>query len=38
MDLDFETEFHGAMKNTENAWRLKRIAEEMGKKAIDTAW
>ena len=38
MNLDFETEFHGAMKNTENAWKLKRIAEEMGKKAIDTAW
>ena len=38
MDLDFETEFHGAMKNTEKAWKLKRIAEEMGKKAIDTAW
>ena len=26
------------MKNTENAWKLKRIAEEKGKKAINTAW
>ena len=26
------------MKNTENARKLKRIAEEKGKKAIDTAW
>ena len=26
------------MKNTENAWKLKRIANEKGKNAIDTAW
>ena len=26
------------MKNTENAGKLKRIAKEKGKKAIDTAW
>ena len=26
------------MKNTENAQKLKRIAKENGKKAIDTAW
>ena len=26
------------MKNTENAQKLKRIAKEKGKKAIDTAW
>ena len=26
------------MKNTENAWKLKRIAKEKGKKAINTAW
>ena len=28
----------GEMKNTENARKLKRIAKEKGKKAIDTAW
>ena len=38
IDLDLETEFDGEMKNTENAQKLKRIAEEKGKKAIDTAW
>ena len=39
IDLDLETEFDGEMKDTENAQKLmKRIAEEKGKKAIDTAW
>ena len=38
IDLDLETEFAGEMENTENARKLKRIAKEMGKKAIDTAW
>ena len=38
MDLDLETKFGGEMKNTENARKLKRIANEKGKKAIDTAW
>ena len=28
----------GEMKNTKNVWKLKRIATEKGKKAIDTAW
>ena len=37
IDLDLETEFDGEMKNTENAQKLKRIAKENGKKAIDTA-
>ena len=38
IDLDLETEFDGKMKNTENARKLKRIANERGKKAIDIAW
>ena len=38
IDLDLEIEFDGEMKNTENARKLKRIAKEKGKKAIDTAW
>ena len=38
IDLDLETEFDGDMKNTENARKLKRIAKEEGKKAIDTTW
>ena len=38
LDLDLETEFDGEMKITENAQKLKRIAKEKGKKAIDTAW
>ena len=38
IDLDLETEFDGEMKNTENARKLKRIAKEKGKKAIDIAW
>ena len=38
IDLDLETEFDGEMKNKENAQKLKRIANEKGKKAIDTAW
>ena len=38
IDLDLETGFDGEMKNTENAQKLKRIAKEKGKKAIDTAW
>ena len=33
-----QTEFDGEMKNTENAPKLKRIAKEKGKGAIDTAW
>ena len=35
--LDLETEFDGETKNTENARMLKKIAKEMGKKAMDTA-
>ena len=38
IDLDLETEFDGEMKNMGNAWKLKRIAKEKGKKAIDTTW
>ena len=38
ISLDLETEFDGEMKNTENARKLKRIAEEKGKKTINTAW
>ena len=38
IDLDLETEFEGEMKNTKNARKLKRIAKEKGKRAIDTAW
>ena len=38
IDLDLETEFNGEMKNMENVQKLKRIAKEKGKKAIDTAW
>ena len=38
IDLDLETEFDEEMKNTENAQKLKRIAKEKGKKALDTAW
>ena len=38
IDLDLETEFDGEIKNTENAQKLKRIAKEKGKKAIDSAW
>ena len=37
-NLDLETEFDGEIKNKENAQKLKRIADEKGKKAIDTAW
>ena len=37
-DFDFETEFDEEMKNTNNAWKLKRIAKEKGEKAIDTVW
>ena len=36
-DFDFENEFDEEMKNTNNAWKLKRIAKEKGEKAIDTA-
>ena len=36
--LNLESEFDGEMKNTENAWKLERIAKEKGKKAIDTTW
>ena len=38
MDLDLETEFDGEMKDTENARKLKRIAKEKGRKALNTAW
>ena len=38
IDLDLKTEFDGEMKNTKNAQKLKRIAKEKEKKAIDTAW
>ena len=38
IDLDLETEFNEEIKNTENARKLKRVAKEKGKKAIDTAW
>ena len=38
IDFDLENKFDGEMKNTENAWKLKRIAKEKGKKAIDSAW
>ena len=38
IDLDLETESDEEMKNTENARKLKRIAKEKRKKAIDTAW
>ena len=38
IDSDLETEFDGEMENTENAQKLKRIAKEKEKKAIDTAW
>ena len=37
IDLDFETEFDGEMKNTKNVRKLKRIAKEKGKKVINTA-
>ena len=36
MYLDLETEFDGETKNSENARMLKKIAKEMGKKAMDT--
>ena len=38
IDSDLETEFDREMENTENAQKLKRIAKEKEKKAIDTAW
>ena len=38
IDLDLKTQFDGEMKNMENAQKLKRIAKEKGKKAIDTTW
>ena len=38
IDLDLETEFYEEMKNMENARKLKRIANEKIKKAIDTVW
>ena len=38
IDLHLETEFDEEMKNPENAWKLKKIAKEKGKKAIGTAW
>ena len=36
IDLDLETEFYEEMKNMENARKLKRIANEKIKKAVDT--
>ena len=38
IDLDLKTELNEEMKNTKNTPKLKRIAKEKGKKAIDTAW
>ena len=38
IDLDFETEFDKEMKNTEKVQKLKRIAKEKEKKAMNTAW
>ena len=38
IDLDLYSEYDGEMKNTENARKLKRIANEKGKKVIDTVW
>ena len=37
-DLDLEIEFDGEIKNMEHVGKLKRIAKEKGKKAINTAW
>ena len=37
LDLDFETKFDREIKNAKNARKLKRIAKEKGKKAINTA-
>ena len=36
IDLVLETEFYEEMKNMENARKLKRIANEKIKKAVDT--
>ena len=38
IDLDRETEIDEEIKNTENSRKLKRIAKEKGKKAINIAW
>ena len=38
IDLDLETDFNRDMKNMENALKLKRIATEKGKKAINNVW
>ena len=38
IDLDLETDFDRDMKNMENALKLKRIANEKGKKAINNVW
>ena len=38
IDLDLESKLDGEMKNTENDQKLKRIAKEKGKMAIDTVW
>ena len=38
IDPSLKTEFDEEMKNTENAWKLKIIAREEGKKDIDNAW
>ena len=35
--MDLETKFDVEIKNTENAWKLRRIAKEKGEKG-DTAW
>ena len=37
IDLDLETEIDEEIKNTENSRKLKRIAKEKGKTAIDIA-
>ena len=38
IDLDLETESDGETKNKENAQKLKKIAKEKNKNALDTAW
>ena len=38
IDLVLETEFYEEMKNMENARKLRRIANEKIKKAVDTVW
>ena len=38
IDLDLESKLDGEMKNTENDQKLKKIAKEKRKMAIDTVW